>query len=203
MVIYLFLYLGWFFIIEQRDVEHFTVIHMAIDDYIPFLEIFVIPYFCWFGYVALSVLYFIFFDKEEYTKLFTTLVTGMTLFLIISTIWPNMHELRPETFARDNVLTRMIGGLYTTDTCTNLVPSIHVYNSIMVAIAIFRSEKLRKYTWLQIASLILSALIVLSTVFIKQHSFFDVITGVALAGVMYVVVYKWKLNYFTLFKKKS
>jgi hypothetical protein len=30
----------------------------------------------------------------------------------------------------------------------------------------------------------------MSTMFIKQHSFFDVLTALALAAVMYVIVYK-------------
>ena len=38
-------------------------------------------------------------------------------------------------------------------------------------------------------SLILCVSIVLSTMFIKQHSVFDVLTALVLAGIMYTLVY--------------
>ena len=40
-------------------------------------------------------------------------------------------------------------------------------------------------------SLILSVLICLSTMFLKQHSVIDVICGILLATVLYFVVFKW------------
>ena len=46
-LLYIFIYFPWFLWLEQRDVTY-TMIHTRIDDLIPFLEIFVIPYFLWF-----------------------------------------------------------------------------------------------------------------------------------------------------------
>ena len=76
---------------------------MAIDDKIPFIEYFIVPYFLWFAYVAVAVLYFLFKNKGEYYRLCAFLFTGMTIFLIISTVYPNGHYLRPATFAHDNI----------------------------------------------------------------------------------------------------
>lgn len=202
MIICMIIYLVWFFLLEKRDVDKFYIIHMAIDDKIPFIEQFVIPYFCWFAYVAVFVVYFMFTSKEDYSKLFTFLVTGMALFLVISTIWPNGHELRPEIFSRDNIFTRMIANLYKTDTSTNIVPSIHVYNSIGIQFAVMKSKKLRNYKIIQIVSAVLCILIVLSTVFIKQHSLFDVIAAIALSAIMYEIVYV-KEQVFRKIKKKT
>lgn len=189
MVIYLIVYLILFFIVERLTEDNYHVIHMALDDKIPFCEYFVIPYFCWFAYVAGFVLYFIFVDKESYWPMFWFLVTGMTVFLIVSFVYPNGHELRPAQFPRDNVFTRMIANLYQTDTATNILPSIHVYNSIGIHIAVQKSRRLSKHRPVQIASGILSALIIMSTVFIKQHSMVDVISAFGLAAVVYVLIY--------------
>lgn len=199
MVIYLIVYLILFFIVERLTEDNYHVIHMALDDKIPFCEYFVIPYFCWFAYVAGFVLYFIFFDKESYWPMFWFLVIGMTVFLIVSFVYPNGHELRPEQFPRDNVFTRMIANLYRTDTATNILPSIHVYNSIGIHIAVQKSKRLSKHRPVQIASGILSALIIMSTVFIKQHSMVDVISAFGLAAVLYVLIYvthiiPWRTN---------
>lgn len=205
IVIYFIIYLIWFMLIEHRNDVNFTIIHMKIDDYIPFCEYFVIPYFCWFAYVAVFVFLFIFFDKEGYYKLFTTLVTGMTIFLVISTVWPNAHELRVnlDTLGRSNMFTWMIAGLYKTDTSTNLVPSIHVYNSIVVHMAVMKSDVMNKKKWIPIGSGVLCVLIVMSTVFIKQHSMFDVIAGILLSIVMYLAVYVGKVNFFAVSMKKA
>lgn len=199
MVIYLIVYLILFFIVERLTEDNYHVIHMALDDKIPFCEYFVIPYFCWFAYVAGFVLYFIFFDKESYWPMFWFLVIGMTVFLIVSFVYPNGHELRPEQFPRDNVFTRMIANLYRTDTATNILPSIHVYNSIGIHIAVQKSKRLSKHRPVQIVSGILSALIIMSTVFIKQHSMVDVISAFGLAAVLYVLIYvthiiPWRTN---------
>ncbi len=189
MVIYLVVYLILFFIVERLTEDNYHVIHMALDDKIPFCEYFVIPYFCWFAYVAGFVVYFIFVDKESYWPMFWFLVTGMTLFFFFFFVYPNGHELRPEQFPRDNVFTRMIANLYQTDTATNILPSIHVYNSIGIQIAVQKSRRLSRHRGVQIVSGILCVSIILSTVFIKQHSMVDVISAFVLAAVLYVLIY--------------
>ena len=114
----------------------------------------------------------------------------MTVFLIISTLWPNGHHLRPYTMPRDNVFTRLVTHLYNVDTPTNLWPSIHVYNSIGAHLAVTHNQKLAGNKPIRIGSFVVCVSIILSTVFIKQHSMFDVLTAFVMAGVMYAVVYQ-------------
>lgn len=190
LIIYMIIYLLWFFYLEKTVIRNFTVIHMAIDDYIPFCELFVIPYLLWFGYVALVVMYFFFKNKNDYYKTCIFLFTGMTLFLIISTLWPNGQHLRPFVMPRNNLFTRLVSGLYLTDTPTNLWPSIHVYNSIGAHIAVARSSAFENKKGICTASFILCVSIILSTMLIKQHSVFDVLTAFGLAAVMYALVYR-------------
>jgi len=190
LLIYGTIYLTWFAHLERTNVKDYRIIHMAADDYIPFCEIFVLPYFLWFAYVAAVVVYFFFKNRQDYYRVCSFLFTGMTIFLIISTLWPNGHNLRPAVMPRDNIFTDMIAFLWKTDTPTNLWPSIHVYNSMGAHIAVMRSEALRNKSGLRIGSGILAFSIILSTMFIKQHSVFDVLTGIAMGAVMYVLVYR-------------
>lgn len=190
LLIYFPIYLTWFSWLEKNITKHYQVIHVAWDDYVPFCEVFVIPYFLWFFYIAAVIVFLFFNNKQDYFRCCTFLFTGMTIFLIVSTLWPNGHHLRLETMPRDNIFTGMIEFLWKTDTATNLWPSIHVYNSLGAHFAIIRSEALEKRKGIKIASLILAVSIVLSTVLIKQHSLFDVFTGIGLAAVMYVLVYR-------------
>ncbi len=189
LIIYVLIYITWFIALEKRNISNYTIIHMKIDDYIPFCELFAIPYFLWFAYVSVVVLYLFFTDKREYHKVCLFLFTGMTIFLIVSTVFPNGQHLRPSAFPRDNALTHLVRFLYRADTATNVCPSIHVYNSIGAHIAISKSGRLNNRKGIQIGSFILSLSIILSTVFLKQHSMFDVITACIMAIIIYTVVY--------------
>ncbi len=195
LLLYLLIYFPWFGYLEKTVTTHFHVIHVALDDYIPFCEYFIIPYLSWFAYVAFGVLYFYFKNKDEYFKLCTTLFTGMTVFLIISTLYPNGHYLRPTYFDHNNICIQLVKWLYATDTPTNLFPSIHVYNSICVNAAIWHSEEFKKHKAIRYGSAVLMVLIILSTMFLKQHSVFDVVTGTVLAVFMYSLVYNTNLSF--------
>lgn len=189
ILLYLLIYFPWFGWLEKNVTKHFHIIHMAVDDMIPFVEYFIIPYLLWFAYVAVAVLYFFFKNKNEYYRLCTFLFIGMTVFLIISTVYPNGHYLRPVSFARENICTDLVRRLYETDTPTNLFPSIHVYNSIGVNIAIWHGEDFKKHKCIRYGSAVLMISIILSTMFLKQHSVFDVITGIVFSVFMYTLVY--------------
>jgi len=193
LLIYGIIYMSWFAHLEQTVTKNYRVIHMNIDDYIPFVEVFVVPYFLWFAYVAAVIMFFFFKGKDDYFRTCIFLFTGMTIFLIISTLWPNGHHLRPFVMPRDNIFTQIIKALYKTDTATNLWPSIHVYNSIGCHLAIAKSDYFKSKPITRAASFVLATSIVLSTMFIKQHSVFDVLTAFGLAAIMYVVVYRYDL----------
>lgn len=187
--LYGFIYMPWFSWLEKHVTSNYFVIHSVFDDYIPFIEIFIIPYLLWFVYVSGTVLYFFFTDKQGFYRICTLLITGMTLFLIICTIFPNGLNLRPSTFARDNIFVDLVRFIYRADTSTNVLPSLHVYNSIGCYIAIRNSQKLRQYKWVQNGSLVLTVSIVLSTMFLKQHSVVDVIAAIVMIYFIYQFVY--------------
>ena len=189
LIIYGIIYMAWFAWLEKNTTGHYRIIHMAADDYIPFCEVFVIPYFLWFAYVSAVVIYFFFKNKEDYYRTCIFLFTGMTIFLIVSTLWPNGQHLRPAVMPRDNIFTRMVAALYRTDTPTNLWPSIHVYNSVAAFSAIHTCKNLQKHKGIRTGSFILTTLIILSTMFLKQHSIADVATGITCAVATYVLFY--------------
>jgi membrane-associated phospholipid phosphatase len=189
MILYAFLYLVAFFFLEQRKTSIY-VINFGIDKYIPFCEVFVIPYLMWFGYVAFTVLYLCLKDKEEGDRLVAFLMIGMTIFIIVSAVFPNGHHLRPRTFSRNNIFTKLIAILYKTDTPTNVLPSIHVYNSVGVMIAVVRSSCFNKRKVIKPFMLGLGVSIICSTVLIKQHSMLDVLLALMMSAIMYAVCYK-------------
>lgn len=186
---YLFVYLIWFFYLEKHVTKNYLEIHSAIDDRIPFIEYFIIPYLSWFLFIAIVFLYFFFTDVEGFYRLARLTFAGMTIFLIISTLIPNGVHLRPVVFERDNVFVDMVRMLYWADTPTNVMPSIHVYNSLAACIAICHSRKLQEHKAVCYAAYFIAALIILSTMFLKQHSVVDVSTAFVMAYTLYFVFY--------------
>ena len=191
IVTYSILYLCIFQYLEQRHVYSYHLIHCALDDLIPFCEYFIVPYLLWFPYQVFVIAYFIFFNKEkrEYYQLTLNLCMGMTVFLIVSWLYPNIQLLRPAVFTGDSLFIRAVQKLYSMDTPTNILPSIHVFNSIAIHLAICKCEQLKDKKWLKRGAGILTFLIILSTMFLKQHSVIDVTLGSAMAGAGYLLFY--------------
>jgi len=187
------LYLSCFGILENRGNISYTVIHMNIDDYIPFCEVFIVPYLLWFLYVPAVLIYLFFKDRQGYWKNALSLCIGMTVFIVISALIPNIHHLRLKQFPRENVFTDLIRILWKTDTPTNLFPSIHVFNSLAAHFAVLNQEKLCRSRVIRYGSLVMCVSIVLSTVLLKQHSMFDVLTAFILAAGVYALVYSYDI----------
>ncbi len=190
---YIFLYpilymIGFCLLEKYIRPEH--IIEVPLDRQIPFCEYFIIPYYLWFAYVAVTVAFFFFFlDLGDFYRLTSYLFFGMTIFLVISAVYPNGLNLRPTQFPRDNIFTTMVKGLYYADTSTNVLPSIHVYNSICIHVGISKNDYLSNKKWISYSSLVLMVLIILSTMFLKQHSVIDVITGIVMAVAFYPMFY--------------
>lgn len=186
---YAFIYIPWFVYLEKTVVKDYHLMHITMDDYIPFNEYFIIPYLLWFLYVAGAIVYFFFTNKEDYYRLCIFLFTGMTISLIICTLFPNGTDLRPVIDPDKNLCSKIVSILYNTDTCTNVFPSIHVFNSIGVHIAVMHSETLKKYHWIRISSFLLMISICLATVFLKQHSAIDGFGSAFMAYFIYNFAY--------------
>lgn len=190
--LYVAIYLPWFFYLEKKitlDTPGINIIETPLDHAIPFCEYFIIPYILWFFYIAASCVYMVWSSSDkEFLRFALSLIIGMSLALTICMIYPNGLTLRPD-YIPDNFFGNIVAGLYVTDTSTNVFPSIHVYNSLAVHIALNKCESLKKHKIIRLCSLILCILICLSTVFLKQHSVLDVVGGFALMGIMYVLCY--------------
>lgn len=189
VLLYALIYMPWFSYLEKTVTKHFYLIHSPLDDYIPFVEYFVVPYLFWFLFMLIFGLYFFFTNRSDFYRLAAFLCTGMTIFLIICTVFPNGLNLRPTTFERDNIFVEMVKHVYSTDTPTNVLPSIHVFNSIGICVAVAHSKSLKSHRGVQAFAYITAFLIILSTVFLKQHSVTDVIAAVVLACIIYPFVY--------------
>lgn len=194
VVAYMIFYLCFFNYLEHRTGVQVHMLQMRIDYRIPFCEYFIVPYLLWFPYVGITAVYFTLFNdnRTEFYQLAVCMGIGMTLFLIVSYLFPNGQNLRPYTFARHNIFTELVKELYKIDTPTNVMPSLHVFNSIMCCTAIRESRSLRKNKLVRWGSWVLTVLIIAATMFLKQHTVLDVVAALAMARICWFFMYRYK-----------
>lgn len=188
-LLYALFYMPWFAWLEKEVTTDFNLIHVPLDDKIPFCEYFIIPYLLWFLFVPAVLIYLFFYSRKEYYEACAFLFIGMTAFLVICTVWPNGLNLREDISYRDNLCADLVRMLYDKDTSTNVFPSMHVFNTLGCLIALYKSKGMKNHGVIKLLAAILSVLIVLSTVFLRQHSIIDVIGAFCLAIIMYLIVY--------------
>lgn len=192
MISYFPVYLILFFLVESLVTDSYHVIECGLDRLIPFNEWFIFPYLLWFPYIAAGIIAFIFLDKKEYYKLSKMLIVGMSIFLLISFLYPNGLNIRPNLadIPGKNIALTLLSGLHKADTPTNVFPSIHVYNSLSVCFSFFHSKQFKGNAVIKASVLILTVLICLSTVFLKQHSVIDVAGATLLFLLLLPAVYR-------------
>lgn len=195
-VLVLPIYLISFFVAEAVVTDNYWVSYMPLDDKIPFLEIFLIPYYLWYPFMLALGLYLLFYDGKNFKKFMSFIGLSFMTAIVIFLVFPNGQDLRPEVFERDNIFTRAIAGLYKADTNTNVLPSLHVVGSLAVPFAAQNCKKLQK-PWLIALLYFIAFLISISTVFIKQHSILDFFVAVPYSVIFYLIVYK------LIFKEKK
>lgn len=169
----------------------YHIIYSPLDDKIPFIEYFVLPYDTWFFYIAAVLIYFLIHNKRDYLRATFMIDAAMIVSTLICIVYPSVHELRPAVFENSNLCTWLVELLYSTDNPAVIMPSMHTSVSVLLAVAIWSSESLRRCTWAKLGSVVLSTLIVLSTVLIKQHSVLDLFAGLGMAAVICAVTFLW------------
>lgn len=193
LLLYGILYIFVFAVLEGIDHEQYFMPYFKIDHMIPFIPAFVVPYILWFAWIPLACIILLLYDEDMFIRTRRLLIIGMTAFLIISAVFPTKLDLRPDTLPDSGIFCQLLNVIYSADTSTNVFPSIHVYNTCAIWHAVYASNNgILGKRWFNIGTTILSVLIILSTMFIKQHSIIDVAGGI----IMFVLVYYIILIFF-------
>ena len=184
MAFYLVFYLSVFHWLEVSITVPEVWVHCHLDDLIPFCKYAVIPYLAWFIWIPFTLFYLLWkAPREDFWRLCLPLFGGMTIALACYVILPTGLDLRPYYVPGTDLFARAVRMLYRTDTATNVCPSIHVFNSVTLALAYHHCARLRgrKWLWVRVSADLLCVSIILSTMLLKQHSVIDVMGGIILA----------------------
>ena len=172
-------YFGMYFVTENLiPPERCHLMHCFVDDLIPFCEVFVVPYFLWYALVFFSLLYFFLFDVDMFKRLQTYIIITQVVAMIMYILFPSRQDLRPDVFPRENFFTWVLSWLYSFDTSTGVCPSLHVAYSLGIGSA-FLKYKGSSRGW-KVFLCVLIFVISMATMFIKQHSFIDVMAALPL-----------------------
>jgi hypothetical protein len=143
-----------------------------LDDLIPFREGFLIIYCYWYALLVGSLMYFFLYDILSFKRLQIYIMITQLVAMAVYILFPSVQLMRPDSFERDNLLTRLAAFIYAFDTPTGVCPSLHVPYSVGIA-SVWCHR--RQTSGPLKAFMVLSAVAIsLSTAFVKQHSVVDI-----------------------------
>lgn len=114
--------------------------------------------------------------------------SGMAICLLLYLLFPNGLNLRPQTIPINNPAAWLVQTIWSMDTSTNVCPSIHVASTLAILFAVWRSHIWHHRKLVVGGCTLLTVLICLSTLFLKQHSVVDVLCGIALTVLLHLAV---------------
>lgn len=156
----------------------------VIDTKIPFLPVFFIPYCIWYLMIFIIPYYLYCKDKDKYIKYTMAYILCSMIGNIVFISYPSTVA-RPTVTGTD-IFSLIAKFIYWIDTPTNCFPSLHCAISMLFILYICESKNTNTIT--KISVCIISILIMLSTLFTKQHVVVDFISGDILALIVYLIV---------------
>ena len=171
-----------YFIIKQF-IPSYHLITLTVDDKIPLIPFFIIFYSIWYPYLFV-VFYFIFQkDKDKFKSLIKKYILCAVIADLCFVIYPTMVS-RPEVNGFNSLVSLMLYITYISDIPVNCFPSLHCTFALLVMYAVTFDKNMNKVFRILVG--IISPLICLSTIFVKQHSIIDVVGALFLSCIVYV-----------------
>mgnify|MGYP004449435715 CR=1 FL=1 len=149
----------------------------VIDTKIPFVPAFFIPYCIWYLMIFIIPYYLYCKDKDKFIKYTMAYILCSMIGNIVFISYPSTVA-RPTVTGTD-IFSLIAKFIYWIDTPTNCFPSLHCAISMLFILYICESKNTNIIT--KISVCIISILIMLSTLFTKQHVVVDFISGDMLA----------------------
>jgi membrane-associated phospholipid phosphatase len=158
-----------------------TVITIPFDNLIPVIPAFVLPYLAFYPFVLCSLIFLYLHHLTHYIHTILSYAAGLIICYITYLTWQTTVP-RPELTSPD-IFSTLLAFIYRIDAPYNCLPSIHVLGTLLIMLALTKTLG-DKALWPNL----LGILIILSTLFTKQHGVLDVAAGAVLAVGCYWIV---------------
>lgn len=162
---------------------------LPLDKEIPFVSLFVFPYVYWYIFIIVGLIFLLSKDRKEYLRALMAIYIGMCICFAFYYLYP--VEISRPVVENNTISNKLVNIIYKNDRPFNCFPSIHVLNTYIIMR--FTKIKDNKY-WFYYTNII-GILIILSTLFIKQHFILDGVVAIILAEIVILVVKKIEDKY--------
>ena len=169
---------------------------IPLDDLIPIVSIFIIPYVWAYLFWAMGPMAVSLCEKQHFkdymASCLLSCVAGILLLAFLPTYMDRVAEGLYEVVENPTIFDKLRQFWYSLDgseMAYNLLPSFHCINSTLCYLGVAGRREIPR--WFRIYSLITMLLIFASTVYVKQHYFLDIVTGAALAGIVFFLCKKF------------
>lgn len=179
------------YLISKSLINEPHILTSSFDDKIPFIIYSIIPYSLW--YFLLFIIPIIFYKSDK--NLFIKYILSFLLVTLLSNV---IFVIYPTTIIRPNVMDgnifhSLVQLIFSIDTpVLNCFPSIHCSVCFLWILYAFNNKYINYI--IKILILFLSINIILSTLFIKQHVIIDVLGGILLSWIVYLIINKININ---------
>ena len=187
----LILFESVFYLLSKLTFIEPFVLSSVIDNKLPLIEEFIYLYVFW--YLMLFIIpYLIYYKNKDLFYQYVTVFMGCVLVSsIIFFIFPT--TIVRGNFEVNNITTFILNFIYLTDTpALNCLPSMHC---AICFVFMYYSFKIDLKWYNKVLINILSILIILSTLFIKQHVIWDAIAALVMVLIVIILVRKSKLDF--------
>ena len=169
---------------------------IALDDRIPIVSVFIIPYIWSYAFWAMGPMIVSKCNKEHFADYMAANLVACLAGVLALAFFPTYMDRveeglyvipeNPTIFDRLRIFWYSLDG---SRMAYNLLPSFHCINSTLCYLGVAGRKEIP--VWVRVYSFVTAILIFASTVYVKQHYFLDIVTGVALAVAAYVVCKKF------------
>jgi membrane-associated phospholipid phosphatase len=161
-----------------------TYPHIALDDKIPIVSEFIYVYYLTF---PIGIITFFYLAYKNKTKLFDIFVTLCLSFAISGVIYFFFQSrfIKPD-FTPQNFTDKLVVWTWNSTNPTNCFPSQHCFMAIAVFIGCADCKDMK--LWYRIFGCIIGILIVLATVFTRQHYLLDFVASFVIMVPIFLLV---------------
>ncbi|MFI8686015.1 phosphatase PAP2 family protein [Rossellomorea sp. NPDC077527] len=178
--------LGYLYTLLNTDAREAVILSTTLDEWIPFVPAFIVPYILWYAFILGYLFYFWFKDVQTFLKTLGIIVIGELICFVIYFYFQTTVP-RPE-LTGDGLFVDLVRMIYSHDQPYNAFPSIHVLTTFAIILGNFNIRD--KHLFHSVFVPIMGSLIILSTLFVKQHFVLDMVSSVFLTVFIYGMMFE-------------
>ena len=162
------------------------VLSSALDESIPVIPAFIYIYVAAFFFWIANYCYIYCFSADFARRLLTADLMCKIVCALCFVLYP-CTLVQPDPESLHGIGAWLLKLIYHLDQPTNLLPSMHCYISVLIALPLMWKKDTRTPLWYRVFSVALALAICLSTLFTKQHVVADVYTGALMAVAAWLI----------------